>query len=581
MLLRYIQIPSVIILAVLLSGCVISGSTSLSSSPPELSYCSSTQSYPQSITVTGTAVYQRREFIGTCATGGACYLGAAGADTPIRYAEVRVLSGSNVVQCGQTDNNGQFSITLPSNAGAHTLQVNSRAANEHVNVSVLDSPRSNSFYSLETSVTSASSNINVGTLRASATGDLKGGAFNIYDQILKANEYLRLKITTANGCNLPTCTAYTVAPKAKVYWSAGVNPGEYFDSSSPVSFYIPSQSSLYILGGVGGSTDNVDTDHFDNTVILHEYGHFLEAQFSKSDSPGGSHNGDSIIDPRLAWSEGFANYFGVLVNSHFVPGDYRYRDSYGNSSSATRGVIFNYNIETNSPSRDVANTMGEGNFREFAISRTLWDATDRAADGNHTDADTVDSVSFLSEFWTIFRGSFASSSEYFRAFGRFFELHTALAQTDVSSVYSTAGHQHRDSRLDYAAKDNGDGCVYTSSTAGAMSRDLTDSPGSFVYNQFQSVDFYHYSHPGGSVTLNLIRQTGTQDLDIYVYTNGYSFGGSYVAVDNTAGTGNEQISTSLSTGEYIIAIVSSAGLVASHYDLSISNTQVTNNKVCP
>jgi hypothetical protein len=114
-----------------------------------------------------------------------------------------------------------------------------------------------------------------------------------------------------------------------------------------------------------------------------------------------------------------------------------------------------------------------------------------------------------------------------------------------------------------------------------MSRDLTDSPSSFIYNQFQSVDFYHYSHPGGAVTIDLTRQTGTQDLDLYVYPEGYTFGGTYSAVDNTAGTGNEQISTSLGGGEYIIAVVSAAGLVASHYDLKISNSQTTNNKVCP
>jgi hypothetical protein len=287
-----------------------------------------------------------------------------------------------------------------------------------------------------------------------------------------------------------------------------------------------------------------------------------------------------VIDPRLAWSEGFANYFGVLVNAYYVSGDLRYRDSYGNSSSGTRGVFFNYNVETNSPSRDVASTMGEGNFREFAIARALWDASDRTADGNHTDADTVDSLNFISELWTVFRGTFSSTTAtFFRGAGRFFEIHTGLGLTNLSSLFTA--QNIRDSRLDYAARDNGDACTYTSSTGGAMSRDLTDSPSSFIYNQFQSVDFYHYSHPGGAVTIDLTRQTGTQDLDLYVYPEGYTFGGTYSAVDNTAGTGNEQISTSLGGGEYIIAVVSAAGLVASHYDLKISNSQTTNNKVCP
>lgn len=185
-------------LAVLVVGCQVTTTTSSSSAPSEEAYCSSGQSFTSSISITGTAVYQRREFISTCATGGTCYLGAAGSDIPIRRAEVRVLSGSSVVQCGETDDSGQFTISVPPST-AYTLQVNSRASNQYVNVSVLTSPRTNTFYSLQSAVPASSTNVNVGTLRASATGDLLGGAFNIYDQILKANEYLRLKVSSSTG----------------------------------------------------------------------------------------------------------------------------------------------------------------------------------------------------------------------------------------------------------------------------------------------------------------------------------------------------------------------------------------------
>lgn len=569
----------VIFLAVLSAACAPSGSTSSGSTAPEESYCSTSTTYPDSVSITGTAVYQRREFLASCLTGGTCYLGSPGSDRAIRYAEVRILQGTNIIQCGQTDSNGQFSLQVPKD-GTYTVQVNARGDNSFVRASVLKSPNNRSLFSLSSGALTVSSNTNVGTLRANATGDLLGGAFNIFEQIVRANEYLRLKVSSSEGCSSPGCTPFTVAPKATVYWSPGVNPGDYFGSSSLVSFYIPSQDGLYILGGADGETDDVDTDHFDDTVILHEYGHFLEDQFSKTDSPGGSHNGNSIIDPRLAWSEGFANFFGVLVNAHFNSGDLRYRDSYGNSNSAVRGVLFNYNVETNSPARDVATTSGEGNFREFAIARALWDATDRSADGNDSDSDGVAASGFVREFWTVFSGSFASPSRAFRNFGLFFELFNAAGFTDTASLLSSSGQLLRASRLDYASPDNGDGCTYTSSAAGALLRDSADSPSSFVYNQFQSVDFYHYSHPGGQASISLTRMTGNQDLDLYVYPPDHVFGGSSLGSSNSVG-GSEAVSVNGTAANWMIAVISASGSTPSHYNLTITNDSVTNNKVCP
>lgn len=87
---------------------------------------------------------------------------------------------------------------------------------------------------------------------------------------------------------------------------------------SPLSFYKPGERKLFILGGSNGNVDTADTDHFDNSIILHEYGHFLEDVYGKTDSPGGYHNGSSIIDPRLAWSEGFTNSFqGAALGKNF------------------------------------------------------------------------------------------------------------------------------------------------------------------------------------------------------------------------------------------------------------------------
>jgi hypothetical protein len=56
-----------------------------------------------------------------------------------------------------------------------------------------------------------------------------------------------------------------------------------------------------------------DSDEFDDHVIVHEYAHFLMAALSRESSPGGSHGDGDPLDPRLAWSEGWANFFAAAV----------------------------------------------------------------------------------------------------------------------------------------------------------------------------------------------------------------------------------------------------------------------------
>src|SRR6188474_508514 len=78
-------------------------------------------------------------------------------------------------------------------------------------------------------------------------------------------------------------------------WSRGSNNGTYYLNGG-----------IFLLGATS------DDDGYDDTVILHEIGHFVEDMYGRSDSPGGSHDG-SPTDPNLAWSEGCSTYFGMAV----------------------------------------------------------------------------------------------------------------------------------------------------------------------------------------------------------------------------------------------------------------------------
>ena len=56
-----------------------------------------------------------------------------------------------------------------------------------------------------------------------------------------------------------------------------------------------------------------DTDEFDQHVIAHEFGHYIEYNFSRADNIGGSHGLGDKLDPRVAFGEGFGYAFAAIV----------------------------------------------------------------------------------------------------------------------------------------------------------------------------------------------------------------------------------------------------------------------------
>jgi hypothetical protein len=534
----------------------------------EISFCSTQIYIEKAVEITGRAVYQRREFTPS---------GLGGVDSqdyPIRHAEIIVTSNTSGgrVQCGVTNTLGYFSFFIPKGTTSYELSINSRALNDSLKVSVLNSPSEKKPYSIKATFDGLA-NKNFGTLTAPATGSLEGGAFNIYDQILNANNFLRAQTDDCQSA-FTDCAPFTVAPKATVYWAPGVNPASYFGIGSAISFFEQDSAVLYILGGLNGNVDDEDTDHFDNSVIIHEYGHFLESQFSASDSPGGSHDANSVIDPRLAWSEGWANFFGLAVS-----GDPTYRDTYGNSDG-TSGYYFLNDLETNSPSQDVPATLGEGNFREFSITRALWDSIDpHPVSGAGTNEAVVDAATApFSELWTVLSGSngIKNSANYFRNYGLFMQLRGALTgATDLSSIFTA--ELQKPNQDDFAAQYvTGGTCTYTLSTTGS------GETGSFeTSHQFRSNDFFHYTHSGGTLSVQLNRTGGAGDIDLYLYDSDYIFGesGDILASSHDptpADGGTEEINQTVPAGHYMINVMLfTAGTAKSaNYKLLINGSEL-------
>jgi len=566
-----------IVPAVFVVGCSSGGDGgSTQSSIPPVPYCDNTVTYSNNVTITGSASYEYR-------AGGN---GNVAGPNPIRHAEIRVTNSAGaIIQCGETDQNGNFSLRLPANNTTATVTVTSRANNNQIKAYVLKNPTQNTHHGISKSVVLDESK-SMGNIRARATGSLEGGAFNILDKVLDSNDYLR---TATNSCGSTfPCTPFTVAPLVRIYWAKGVDPGQYFNLP-PLSFFLPERNELYILGGRFGDVDSSDTDHFDNTIIIHEYGHFIEHNYSITNSPGGQHNGDNILDPRLAWGEAWANFFQAQVT-----GSPFYLDTYG-TPEGDNGIYVNEDLDDGNT--DTPTEMGEGNFREFSITRALIDLLDDDSSG---DTDGVQ-VSF-EEFWSVFTASsnsFADPTQRFRAVGLFYLLQEGRGSATDWSPIQTAENQIADiinygNTLSTASAPCGNIAIRAENVPGASpSNNPGRQPedGTFINsNMFKSNDFYRIDHGGGplSIQLNYSTSSGSPaDLDIYLYRNDYVFGVQQYVVAMSV----DKIPNGASSD---IELISVPALAASTYMLNVNyntqdgikstanyNLRVNGNTVCP
>lgn len=116
----------------------------------------------------------------------------------------------------------------------------------------------------------------------------------------------------------------------------------------------PGVDGIYLLGAFEG-----DTDEFDQHVIAHEFGHYVEDVFARSDSLGGDHAIGDRLDLRVAFSEGWGNGFAAMVLDDPV-----YRDSF---SGFDRD--FRRDVRDGEPS-------APGWYSEASVHRILWTAFD-------------------------------------------------------------------------------------------------------------------------------------------------------------------------------------------------------------
>ncbi len=285
----------------------------------------------------------------------------------VRRVTVKLVRNSctsnDILQTTTTNNNGDYefsNLTATQNVKICVYAELKRSGTRGYNVRVVDNTNNDALYTMQSSLFNIGENNTRRNLNASSgwnghrySSARTSAPFAILDDIYQAIQKVKSVDSSATF------------PELKVNWSIrNTASGEGSESELRDGLIMTSHydgnGNLYILGD-----ENSDTDEFDNHVIIHEWGHYFEDKFSRSDSIGGSHGEEDRLDIRVAFGEGWGNAWSAIATDDPI-----YFDTQGSMQS--NGWYMD--IEND-------NSAVKGFFSEDSIQHILYDIYDSHNDG--------------------------------------------------------------------------------------------------------------------------------------------------------------------------------------------------------
>jgi hypothetical protein len=321
--------------------------------------------------VSGSCVYIDRPFDPNGFTGDLIPM-------PIRFADVQVLDGNRVVGTGVTAADGSFVFGVQDNRtrDIYVRCLARRQTSTTVPIEVRASTQSGDIWAIRSQTYEdhpPEENLFVGTLVAAP--EAGGEAFNLLDAATLGAEYLDY----VRGGPVPS-------PLLKIVFNAA-NPN--------LSSFSPSSNTITQARNAG----------YDDTVLLHEMGHYVIENFSDTDSPYGSHRlSDCNQNLMLAFDEGHATSWGNSVRRHFnLPYSAWYVRTTGQSGAGN--LQFSFNVENQEP------FICRGGNNEMTVLACLWDILDGPGATDHTPGED--------EPWDLLQGL---EPEYWRVMAEYLPL---------------------------------------------------------------------------------------------------------------------------------------------------------------
>ncbi|PCI41932.1 MAG: hypothetical protein COB51_13565 [Moraxellaceae bacterium] len=309
--------------------------------------------------------------------------------------------------------------------------------------------------------------------------------------------------------------------------------GDLAEGDIASSFYDPDSKYIYLLG-----RENDDTDEYDQHVIAHEFWHYFEDNFSRTDSIGGPHGGGDLLDFRVAYSEGAGNAFSGMVLDDPI-----YVDSLGDGQ--LRG--FTFDLEENV-------VFVPGWYSESSVQSILYDLYD----SNSVDdgVDTIDNAFF--EFYSVVTSAAFKNSSTMTGIHLFLSELKAQFPNLSAEVDALANQQDItviDAKATDETNDGGKPSVlplYKTVSVGGPAVEVCSINDFGVFNKLGNTQFVELtisSSASYSLSVNRVSGMDPSDPDFGVWRNG--------ALVDYAGSmeeNSEEKLFSLTAGVHIIEI---------------------------
>ena len=482
-----------------------------------------------SVTVTGRVTY---DFVPALASGGSASLDFGNVVAkPVRRGIVQVIQGNSVISETATGADGSFSISYTPTGGQLLLYALSRCVEPSIQVE--DNTDNNLVWAVGAQLSGQSQSLNL-----HAGHGWTGAAYDPAQRAAAPFAVLDSMFTASRA--FIAARPQIAFPPLKVNWSPDNTPqtGDKALGLIGTSHFSPSENEIYVLGKAGA-----DTDEFDSHVIVHEWGHYFEANLSRSDSPGGRHGPGDILDPRIAFGEAWGNSVAAMVLPETI-----YVDT---SWSGASMAGFGFDAETEPTPTDDPTPSA---FSESSVLRVLYDIFDgpnEAFDGFGvglgpiTDVLTgpqknTDAVTTLASFVTGLKAQPGVNAG---------QLDALLGHYSIGPISSI-----------YGEGDPGLSGMYVDATLpfdGTIGLGGGNPPNSWEQNEY-----YVVTGNGQTVTASA---TAADDVALQVYRRGQVLATADV---NTSGT--ETLTFQSQQGAVYIVVLTGFGVNAGNYTVTLS-----------
>jgi hypothetical protein len=457
-------------------------------------------------------------------------------EKPARNVTVKAMQGTSVLATTTTDEQGNYQLTFNSGSSG-TASIVALAQSTTPSIQVQDNTAGGAIWSIADSVSSGTTTKNL-----HATHGWTGSTYDAGKRTAAPFAILDSMYTASKAFMAVRPVSF---PPLHVNWSPNNVPqsGNKAQGFIGTSHYAFTEKQIYVLGKVG-----VDTDEFDSHVIVHEWGHYFEDNLSRSDSPGGPHAAGDILDPRIAFGEGYGNAIAAMLLPESI---------YTDTSWSSSGVLgaFGFDAETAPASTDDPNP---GPFSEMSVLRILYDIYDSGSNEAYDQVGTG-----LGTIYDVLVGG-EKTTEAMTTIGSFIATLKAQQGVNATAVNTLLAHYN----VGPITTVFGDGDTQLR----AMYTDVASFPynnsiklgGGNEYNTWEQNQYYVFTGNGARVTISA---NSASDVGITAYLKGAIAG----QADNTL-SGTESFNFTTQADAKYVLVLTGFEQTAGDYSVSISIT---------